>query len=306
MLLVGVVLCGSLCWYSAHVLSFIHYPKLMAMFSRPSMMSVHTISGCVVAFLGIPLLSYIASVRGSGVTVQPGVTSSSIYLWCFFFLLNTGSGFLLVPRISHADPSTKREFISLVLLQLSFLGTVWGGVHTNNTYVIHCIAGLLCSIGMLTSFVNVVLYGMDWMQGRSGDLCTSSLERTGQSHAGWVENYITIIFTRGSQCTRMPANKRMLLVAASIFLPFPMLLYLNMLLPGLSRCAILQDSIWFTMLLVGSIGNIQIFHGSLSVAGKCTIGSSTHLVLLTTFIEIVSITLLFYSSYQTILEYCVG
>jgi hypothetical protein len=153
-------------------------------------------------------------------------------LWFVAFLGNTVTGFFMIPLLPNVDPATKREFISLVLCQLSvvsmFLGLVDVALIQPTKYACFLVSG----IGIVFSTINFVLYLMDYMEGKSQAVCSGSYlvsEMRKQKEKRKLMNgestvfhdYIAVCFQRGSEKTRMPANKTMLFIALTLIIPFP-------------------------------------------------------------------------------------
>eukprot|EP00657_Telonema_sp_P-1_P010145 TRINITY_DN4443_c0_g1_i1.p1 TRINITY_DN4443_c0_g1~~TRINITY_DN4443_c0_g1_i1.p1 ORF type:complete len:318 (+),score=57.34 TRINITY_DN4443_c0_g1_i1:146-1099(+) len=221
----------------------------------------------------------------------------AFWFWTVCFLLNAGTGFVMVPVLPHTDPATKREFVTLFLVQLFYSPYTVGCVMAPGPMRPLCFFIILC--GCITSVANTILYLFDWSEGKSNQICGATIGTTTHTvksqKLSLREHYVSILFERGSTKTKMPANKRMILISFTLIFPF--LVYLlpvwnmHMIYNDFPNMAKFQ---YFSGYLLGTIGSIQIFHGTLSVRGSDKVLRSTNFVIGTTFVEMVMLLLFIY------------
>ncbi len=211
--------------------------------------------------------------------------------------MNLTTGFWMIRTIPQSDPSTKREFVSLFLLQTCWVLLGRGLVFGAETQAYQIALYILTACGLITTTSNTVLYIVDWWN------TSSQLERSGgemlaemkqskciKTPYSFWSHYINILFIRGSTTTRMPANKKMILGSLTLLVPF--LLFI-LVIPHMSTTypmyPLLGQYTWTICYLLSTIGNVQVFHGTLSVRGRETVTNATNLVLITTLLEVESI-----------------
>ena len=252
-------------------------------------MFLHTLSGIVTMVLGtIGLVSLLLRRK------NPPLVFVFVHIWSLAFLLNNITGWVLIPKLTCADPATKREFISLFLVQVIFCPFVYGIVYPEWRSTMQVVSALLIVAGAFTSGINLFLYLIDWYESTSqkivsGKSLVKQMEKEGE-HGDWWSHYVSILFKRGSSQTRMPANKRMIGVAFTIVLPFVLLAFLVSRMDAISTHKIYTENYqWYTLLLFGTIGNTQVFHGTMSVRGIDKVHRTTNMVLGTTLLEVVTL-----------------
>lgn len=249
-------------------------------------MFLHTLSGILAMVIGtVGIVDFL---------VRRSERPPLVHLWSLAFLLNNVSGWVLIPKLTCADPATKREFISLFLVQVIFCPFIYGIVYPEWRSSMQVVSAILIATGLFTSILNLALYLMDWSSSKSnkivsGDFLVKQMEKEGEK-GGWWSHYVTILFKRGSTKTRMPANKRMIAVAVSIVLPFLLLAFLVSRMEAIySHPMYTEKYQWYTLLMFGTIGNAQVFHGTMSVRGIDKVHRTTNMVLGTTVLEVLTL-----------------
>ena len=271
--------------YNAYVFRYVlrqrSYYKI-----RHKRMFLHTLSGIVTMLLGTWGLVSLMMGRS--------VDEMMVHAWSVCFVLNNVSGWFLIPKLSCVDPATKREFISLFLVQVIFCPFVYGLVYPEWMRSLQCVSACLIVLGLFTSILNLGIYVMDWYESKSknlvaGQYLVKQMEKE-KEKGGWWSHYVTILFQRGSASTRMPANKRMLGIAVSIVMPFVVLSVLVFRMKAIVQHSVYTvDYQWYTLLMFGTIGNSQVFHGTMSVRGIEKVHRTTNMVLVTTVLEVVTL-----------------
>ena len=271
--------------YNGYVFRYVFRKRAYYSLRRKRML-LHTLSGILTMCTG----TYGITALLLGGTVDPRL----VHVWSVGFLWNNLSGFVLIPKLTALDPATKREFISLFLVQVIFWPVVYGIVYPEWTIAMQWVSGALLVLGLVTSVTNTALYLLDWREGKSvqlvaGKKLVKAMERANEAGSIY-DHYVSILFRRGSHQTRMPANKRMIAVALSIVLPFLLLAVITYRMPTMrTHAAYSEDYNWYTLLLFGTVGNAQVFHGTMSVRGIDKVHRTTNMVLGTTALELVTL-----------------
>lgn len=244
--------------------------------------------------------------------------SACLALWLVVFIGNTLTGFIMIPLLPNCDPSTKREFVTLVCCQCSFLPAILGMLPVPSTWwlpTMQLACYTVCAVGMIVSTANFTLTLWDLCEGKCQNVCSGTylvdqmdkqhhtmLQKSRHSDTAFFlrlvwHDYCTICFERGSDKTRMPANKLMLFIAFTLVVPFPIIALLGYRLdvlrasyyataPGLMALPALLE-----VLMLCTVGNMQVFHGTLAQRGVVTVKSATTWVAATTVLELVVIAL---------------
>ena len=231
-------------------------------------------------------------------------------VWVAAFLFNTFTGFAMIPLLPNIDPAVKREFVSLVLCQLSFVPVILGQIDPTLAKSMRILCYCISGLGLVLSVTNVVLYGLDYAEGKSQKVCSGEYlvkqmekqadERKKQlKKSTLLEDYVTICFRRGAHQTRMPANEIMLFIAVSIVVPFLLIPIIANRFENLQEAypSILRVPAILMLLVLGTVGNMQVFHGTLAVRGKETVRNASIMVAATVVVENV----LIFAIYATVL-----
>jgi hypothetical protein len=218
--------------YTAYVTKF----SLKKSAFRSTSVTLHSAPGLLISLLGTAgwlLLEYQISLSTDGYAAA--LTQQwfwvCFYIWLAAFLGNTVTGFTMIPLLPNIDPAVKREFISLVMVQLSFAPVILGQVDVTLVPTMKYACYLISAVGLLVSMTNLILYLMDFWEGKSQTVCSGSYlvsemekqkeERQRLRKSTTFHDYVAICFQRGSKTTRMPANKIMLFIAVTLVIPFP-------------------------------------------------------------------------------------
>jgi hypothetical protein len=230
------------CYMSTAILSA--YTAYVTKFSlnksafRSSSVALHNVPGLIISLLGTAgwlLLEYQLSLSTDGYAAA--LTQQwfwvCFYIWLAAFLGNTVTGFTMIPLLPNIDPAVKREFISLVMCQLSFVPVILGLVDATFVPTMKYACFLISAVGLLVSVTNLILYLMDFWEGKSQTVCSGSylvseMEKQKEQRQRLRKNttfqdYVAICFQRGSEKTRMPANSIMLFIAVTLVIPFPLI-----------------------------------------------------------------------------------
>jgi hypothetical protein len=264
--------------------------------------SLHNAPGLLVSVLG--------TAGWVGLLVFPTLWRYSTFwvlfaIWTVSFLVNCLTGFCMIPMLPNIDPSAKREFVPLFLVQISFLPFCLGlaGVGTASMTVASFVIGIL---GLISSVVNFILYLLDYADGKSSMVCSSKhlLDHIDQQketrkrlydEGYWAiakmlfHDYIAILFQRGAEQTRMPANQTMVFIAATLIVPFPIFMSAAFRFREISTAyppELLMSPNLVLLLLLSTVGNLQIFHGTLALRGKDTVTRSSLMVAVTVVLEL--------------------
>lgn len=247
---------------------------------------------------------------------------ASFGAWTVVFLFNTFTGWAMIPLLPNVDPAVKREFVSLVLCQVSFLPVVLGQIDLRLAQPMRNVCYVISLLGLVFSMANLVLYTLDYIEGKSQKVCSGDYlvkqmakqekERQKLRKSTLLQDYVTICFTRGADQTRMPANEIMLFIAVSIVVPFPLLAVLANRFEILQEAypGILRAPAILMLLMLGTVGNMQVFHGTLAVRGKETVRRASVMVAVTVVVEM----LVVFAIYSSVLGvdgfqqylFCVG
>ena len=242
------------------------------------------------------------------------------YTWLVAFLFNTATGFFMIPMLPDMDPASKREFISLVLVQLSFVPMTFGAngiAGSPSTIKYWC--WLVTGLGLITSIANVTLYFMDYASGRSNKVCSGSylvdqmkkqqkerkVQRSGNSSAvlrDLFHDYVTVCFERGSDQTRMPANRLMIFIGISLVFPLLITAVIAFHFEAIQRAyppAVMKTLGLVSLFGLGTVGNMQVFHGTLALRGTETVQRASWMVAVTVVVECV----LVFASHTQVLGY---
>lgn len=238
----------------------------------------------------------------------------TFYTWLGAFLLNTFTGFFMIPLLPNVDPAVKREFISLVLCQVSFVPVIFGMLSPNYVTASRRFCLWINGIGMIVSTANLILYTLDYMDGRSNKVCSGKYlvdqmekqkeqrleqlkRKSSSSHKSSasaalnmiVHDYVSICFQRGADQTRMPANKTMLFIAFTLVVPFPLFAVIASRFETLHEVyppEFMQATGIFLLLVLCTVGNMQVFHGTLAVRGQDTVARAAGMVAVTVVLEL--------------------
>lgn len=240
-----------------------------------------------------------------------------VAVWIFAFLANTLTGFVMIPQLPNCDPSTKREFMTLVCCQLSFLPAILGMLDFGKlSWWLPCMQ-LCCysvsALGLVVSSANFVLYLLDYCEGKSQQVCSGKylVDQMDKQHEirqqhdnkrsisdrtkTLLQDYVSICFMRGSEKTRMPANKLMIFIGLTLIVPFPIIALIGYRLVALkesyygSSPSLMALPALLEVVMLCTVGNMQVFHGTLSVRGKVTVTSASVWVAFTTVLELILI-----------------
>jgi len=231
-------------------------------------------------------------------------------LWLLSFYVNTITGFFMIPLLPNVDPAVKREFISLVLLQLSFAPAVLGMINVSLAPVMELSCYVISTIGIIASSANLYLYVLDYMDGRSNKVCSGTYlvssmdkqhqERKKRKQYGTMkqilDDYISICFVRGSENTRMPANGLMIFIAFTLVVPHPFIIGIASQLRKYHEIYpmwMMDAPALMAVLIFCTVGNMQVFHGTLAVRGKETVSRASWMVAVTVVLMVVLIFAIF-------------
>jgi hypothetical protein len=256
------------------------------------------------------LLSVLGTLGWVGQLLYPDLWRHSIFwllfaIWTMAFLTNCLTGFCMIPMLPNIDPSAKREFVPLFLVQVSFLPFTLGLVGVCSTSMTVATFGIGV-LGLITSVSNLILYVMDYADGKSNTVCSSKhlLDHIDQQKevrkklydGGYWEiskilfhDYISILFQRGADQTRMPANGTMIFIAVSLVVPFPIFMSAALRFEMIRHAyppALLMSPNLVLLLLLSTVGNLQIFHGTLALRGKDTVTRASVMVAATVVLEL--------------------
>lgn len=289
---------ASLIVYSYYVTSFSLHKSAFRNWTT----IVHNVPGLLQSVLGT--LGWIA------LLINPNLCDFVLFwilfaIWTIAFLVNCLTGFCMIPMLPNIDPSAKREFVPLFLVQVSFLPFTLGlaGVWQSSMTVACFIIGVL---GLITSVSNLVLYLMDYADGKSNVVCSSKhlLDHIDEQkktrkklyEEGYygvakilVHDYMVILFKRGAETTRMPANATMIFIAVSLIVPFPIFMSAAFRFEQIHAAyppSLLMAPNLVLLLLLSTVGNLQIFHGTLALRGKDTVHRASFLVAVTVVLEL--------------------
>eukprot|EP00457_Paulinella_chromatophora_P009812 gb/GEZN01009888.1/.p1 GENE.gb/GEZN01009888.1/~~gb/GEZN01009888.1/.p1 ORF type:complete len:346 (+),score=14.25 gb/GEZN01009888.1/:24-1040(+) len=282
----------AVCWllllcYTLYTLKSSLHPRAF----RNRKVATHNIPGIVLAVMGMP--GSLVYGLGNPEWFPPKAIN---YTFTLAFLANTITGFVMIPKLPHIDPATKREFLSLVLTQLAFVPVVYGQVVPSMVSTLQLATMLICVLGTVTSVTNVVLYLIDYSQGKSQKICSGDflikhMRKQTKLGLSIYDHYVGILFQRGAEQTRMPANKLGIFVALTLVAPFPVLAIMSYRVPLLHRAfgqELRERSGMFSLYTFCTVGNMQVFHGTLAVRGQETVTRAAALVAATVVFELVA------------------
>ena len=269
---------------------------------RSKSIAAHNVPGVLISLLGTAgwlVLVYQLELSGHAVLLDQWWFWSCYASWLVAFLGNTATGFFMIPLLPNVDPAVKREFISLVLCQVSFVPVFLAQAYPEWSAMMKFFCFTVCATGFVMSVANFVLYSLDYYEGRSQTVCSGSYlvkemekqqekrQRSPQKSTVF-HDYMAVCFQRGSDKTRMPANTIMLFIAFTLVVPFPLIAavahkfdIIHATYPTMRALPLLS------LLILGTVGNLQVFHGTLAVRGKETVSSASWMVAVTVVIEMV-------------------
>ena len=293
---------------------------------RSTSTALHNAPGlfiAVVGTLGWLVMGYQLATTSASATSSLGVIDvmsqpwfwSLFYTWLGAFLLNTVTGFFMIPLLPNVDPAVKREFISLVLCQVSFVPVIFGMLDPAYITTSRWFCNWINGVGMIVSSANLFLYTMDYLDGRSNKVCSGKylvdqMEKQKKQRLEYLNrkmnkassggfsiaalqmvyhDYVAICFQRGADQTRMPANKTMLFIALTLVVPFPIFAVIASRFETLHA---VYPSEWMTatgiflLLVLCTVGNMQVFHGTLAVRGQDTVARAAGMVAVTVVLEL--------------------
>ena len=293
---------------------------------RSTSTALHNAPGlfiAVVGTLGWLVMGYQLATTSASATSSLGVIAvmsqpwfwSLFYTWLGAFLLNTVTGFFMIPLLPNVDPAVKREFISLVLCQVSFVPVIFGMLDPAYITTSRWFCNWINGVGMIVSSANLFLYTMDYLDGRSNKVCSGKylvdqMEKQKKQRLEYLNrkmnkassggfsiaalqmvyhDYVAICFQRGADQTRMPANKTMLFIALTLVVPFPIFAVIASRFETLHA---VYPSEWMTatgiflLLVLCTVGNMQVFHGTLAVRGQDTVARAAGMVAVTVVLEL--------------------
>jgi hypothetical protein len=237
-----------------------------------------------------------------GTLLSLGKSGSKVLfcVWLTAFLGKTTTGFFMIPLLPNVDPAVKREFISLVLCQVSFVPVVLGLIDASliNSMRYTCYA--ISAVGLVFSVANTVVYILDYREGKSQKVCSGDFlvqqmdkqheQRTRSRTSTAFHDYVAICFQRGSEKTRMPANQTMIFIAICLVVPFPIISAISIRFEDLHIAYpvyVTEAVNVLTLLVLCTVGNMQVFHGTMSVRGKDTVTRAAVSVAATVVVELV-------------------
>jgi hypothetical protein len=288
---------------------------------------LHNIPGLMIALVGTALWLYLGyELASNNAHSSPGRVASVeqrsswflnlFHLWLIGFVTNTLTGFCMIPLLPNVDPAVKREFTSLVLCQICFVPVILGQLDPANVVWCRRLGIMIAISGFVVSLANLVLYSMDYIQGRSNTVCSSKylvdqmekqkaqrikrLRFSRSSHQQSTaaleaanilfHDYIAICFQRGSEQTRMPANRVMLFIAVTLVVPFLFIGVIALRLETLHATyppEHMNAVGLFMLLIMCTVGNMQVFHGTVAVRGHDTVARASAMVALTVVFEMI-------------------
>ena len=304
---------GLLVAYTAYTTKF----SLKKRAFRSTSTALHNAPGLIIAVLGTLgwiVIGYelaFSSPLGVIPVMEQNWFWPLLYFWLAAFVLNTATGFFMIPLLPNVDPAVKREFISLVLCQVSFVPVIFGMLDKANIGWSRLLCHWITGIGMVVSTANLMLYTLDYMDGRSNKVCSGKylidqMEKQKELRLQYLKrktnkssfssaalkmiyhDYVSICFQRGADQTRMPANEVMLFIAFTLVVPFPLFSVIASRFETLHAVyppEYMTATGIFLMLVLCTVGNMQVFHGTLAVRGQDTVARAASMVAVTIVLE---------------------
>lgn len=286
---------------------------------RSTSTALHNVPGLIIAVLGTlgwMVIGYELAFSTTPLGVAPVMECSwfwpAFYLWLVAFTLNTVTGFFMIPLLPNVDPAVKREFISLVLCQISFVPVIFGMLDEANVYWSRLLCNWISGIGIIVSSANFMLYTLDYLDGRSNTVCSGKylIDQMGKQKEQRLQylkrksnkssslsaalkmmyhDYVSVCFQRGADQTRMPANEVMLFIAFTLVVPFPLIAVIASRFETLHAVyppEFMTATGIFLLLVLCTVGNMQVFHGTLAVRGQDTVSRAASMVAVTVVLEL--------------------
>ena len=210
-------------------------------------------------------------------------------IFCILCIINMFGGFLLIPRLPSNHPSSKRIFMSSLSIQISTLFVFRLFIFSNDKIFQKIDIYLLivcCCFGFFVTCLNILAHFSDYFQNKSNHQNKSNQNKS-YKEINLFDEYIFLLFYRGYHKTRRPSNKRMIFISSQLFIAYIFFFRIITNINKIIADNFIDDNLrilcLFSSILLLTIGNLQIFHCTMAIRGKCNVHSARNYIVVTLF-----------------------